>query len=46
VFLFELPDTVSHPIKELHAEIMKKRKLKKKKGKGKKKPAKAKSLKK
>ena len=36
VFLFELPDTVSHPIKELHAEIMKKRKpKKKKKGKGK-----------
>lgn len=46
VFLFELPDTVSHPIKELHAEIMKKRKLKKKKAKGKKKPVKAKSLKK
>lgn len=31
VFLFDLPDTVSHPIKELHAEIMKKRKPKKKK---------------
>ena len=35
VFLFDLPDTVSHTIKELHAEIMKKRKPKKKKGKGK-----------
>ena len=35
VFLFELPDTISHPLVELHAEIMNKRKLKKKKGKGK-----------
>lgn len=36
VFLFELPDTISHPLVEMHAEIMKKRKpKKKKKGKGK-----------
>ena len=35
IFLFDLPDTVSHTVKELHAEIMKKRKPKKKKGKGK-----------
>jgi len=31
-----LPDTISHPLKEMHAEIMKKRKPKKKKGKSKK----------
>lgn len=36
IFQFELPDTVSHQIKELHAEIMKKRKPKKGKKKGKK----------
>jgi hypothetical protein len=34
IFLFELPDTISHPLREFHAEIMKKRKPKKKKGKG------------
>lgn len=33
IFLFDLPDTISHPLRELHAEIMKKRKPKKKKAK-------------
>ena len=42
VFLFELPDTISHFIKQYHAQIMKKRKPKKKKGKGKGKVGKAK----
>jgi hypothetical protein len=40
IFLFDLPDTVSHPLKEMHAEIMKKRKPKKKKAKTTKKPKK------
>lgn len=41
IFVFELPDTVSHPLVEMHAEIMKKRKpKKKKKAKGKAKPKK------
>lgn len=34
IFIFDLPDTISHLLKEQHAEIMKKRKPKKKKGKG------------
>lgn len=33
IFLFELPETISYPIKQMHAEIMKKRKPKKKKNK-------------
>jgi hypothetical protein len=35
VFIIDLPDNISHPLKELHAEIMKKRKPKKKGKKGK-----------
>ena len=40
IFIFDLPETISHSLKEQHAEIMKKRKPKKKKAKASKKPAK------
>lgn len=40
IFIFDLPETISHGLKEQHAEIMKKRKPKKKKAKTNKKPIK------
>lgn len=44
IFIIDLPETISHNLKEFHAEIMKKRKpKKKKKGKKSTKPTKPKS---
>lgn len=41
IFIIDLPDCIAHELKELHAEVMKKRKpKKKKKKKGSKKPKK------